>query len=269
MPDNKELNIYYNIIDSEEVADIFIFGDITSWCWMDSDVSSYRLANKIAEIPENKSVRVHVNSLGGELAEGLAIYNVLKSRKNVTTINEGFSCSAASIIFMAGSKRIMKPASLLFIHNAISYQRGNSEDFKKAAEDLEKMNGVIRTSYISSGVTLSEDELKELMNKEEWITAEYALENGFSTETAEENNTTNNIISTFLNKINTPSSKKEETTDEIAERLADLVVERFKDIMQEGKNSPTDDIETVNTVKNRKEETIKTGFLGFNKTKED
>ena len=93
--------------------------------------------------------------------------------------------------------------------------------------------------------------------------------NGFSTETAEENNTTNNIISTFLKKINTPSSKKEETTDEIAERLADLVVERFKDIMQEGKNIPTDDIETVNTVKNRKEETIKTGFLGFNNTKED
>ena len=89
-----------------ESADIYIFGDIKEMedgfealFESPADTSSYELAVQISNIPMDAQINVHINSYGGEVKEGLAIYNVLKSRNNVTTICEGFAASAASLIF--------------------------------------------------------------------------------------------------------------------------------------------------------------------------
>ncbi len=141
---------YYSLESKNDVADLYIFGDITSWPWLESDVSASGIVNELQSL-DAKEINVHINSYGGEVAEGLAIYNTLKnSDMKVTTICDGFACSAASVIFMAGDERIINEASLLMIHNAWTYANGNATELRKAAEDLDKITQAflrVRRSY--------------------------------------------------------------------------------------------------------------------------
>lgn len=148
-----------------------------------SDQSSYDLANQIAKIPEDYSIIVHINSNGGEVKEGLAIYNILKNR-NVTTICEGFAASAASVVFCAGKTRIMQNASLLFIHQASMIAQGNADDFRKASEDLDIITSAAMAAYLECGLTIDEKTLKKMMREETWIDPLNAISYGFATEIA-------------------------------------------------------------------------------------
>ena len=128
---------YFSLASAGRTADIFIFGDITSWEWLESDVSSYTLARAVQDL-EADQINVHINSYGGEVAEGLAICNSLKNHPaRVRTVCDGFACSAASVVFMAGDERVMNPASLLMVHNAWTNASGNARELRKAADDLD------------------------------------------------------------------------------------------------------------------------------------
>ena len=189
---SKKMIPYFSLVKSEEhkSADIIVFGDIVSKSitWWDelfpADVNSYDLVAQLNDIPEDYSITVHINSNGGEVKEGLAIYNALKTR-NVTTICEGFAASAASLIFMAGKRRVMNAASLLFIHQAIVSASGNPDELEKVANDLRTITEAAANAYKEGGVTCSEDELMQMLKEETWIKAENALELGFATEIAE------------------------------------------------------------------------------------
>lgn len=170
---------------SEDSATLYIYGDITSIKWFENDVCVYDLAKEIGEL-NGKALTVRINSYGGEVAEGLAIYNLLKSYPGeVTTICDGFACSAASVVFMAGAKRIMPRSSLLMIHNAWTWASGDADDLRKAADDLEKITQPSVEIYTSVS-NLDADEIKSMMDAETWIDADEALDFGFATEISEE-----------------------------------------------------------------------------------
>ena len=173
---------YYALETNGSEADIYIFGDITSWEWFESDVSSYTLSKELQELNKDiEIINVHINSYGGEVAEGLAIYNMLKNHPaKVRAIVDGFACSIASVIFMAGDERIMNNASLLMVHNAWMYTAGNAEELRKDADDLDKITQASIEAY-KSRVNISEDEIKELLDNETWILPSEALEMGFAT----------------------------------------------------------------------------------------
>lgn len=172
---------YYSMETTKETATINIYGDITSYPWIESDVSSYNLSKQLEELQDVEQIDVYINSYGGEVAEGLAIYNALKRHKaKVTTHCDGFACSIASVIFMAGDERIMPEASMLMIHNAWIWAAGNAKELRKQAEDLDKISQASVEAYKANS-TLSEDEIKELMDNETWILPEEALEYGFAT----------------------------------------------------------------------------------------
>lgn len=184
----------------EQTADIYIFGDIahnkgglSKLLQASSDQSSYDLANQVAGIPEDWAITVHINSNGGELKEGLGIYNVLKSR-NVTTICEGFAASAGSVIFCAGKTRIMQPASLLFIHQAQMSAEGNSDDFQKAADDLRIVTSAAVEAYKEAGITIDNDQLDAMLKAETWITPEEAVAYGFATQISEPEENEDGVI---------------------------------------------------------------------------
>ena len=165
---------------NQETGELLIYGDITSLEWLDSDKSSYSLANKLKEL-NGADLTVRINSKGGEVSEGLAMYNLLKSYQgNVTTICDGFACSIASVVFMAGSKRVMSESSLLMIHNPWTYAVGNADEFRKQADDLEKITEPSIKAYLVSN--LSEEEIRQKMKEETWITSQEALDWGFATE---------------------------------------------------------------------------------------
>lgn len=168
-----------------EDADLYIFGDIDSWGSRGNKENPDRNASEIVSALRDlktKNLTVHINSYGGDVKEGLAIYNTIKnSGLNVTTICDGFACSIASVIFMAGKKRIMNDASLLMIHNPWTIAVGNAEEMRKQADDLDIIAQASVEAYKASSCLL-DDEIHQLMDKETWILPEQAVEYGFATE---------------------------------------------------------------------------------------
>ena len=171
---------YFQLTQNNNEVDIQIYGDITSWDWFESDVSSYTLSKRIEGL-ECDVINVYINSYGGEVAEGLAIYNQLKRHKaKVKTICDGFACSAASVVFMAGDERVMSTASLLMIHNAWSWTSGNANDLRKQADDLDKITQASINANMQE-VNVTEEELKQMLDDETWITPQEALDMEFIT----------------------------------------------------------------------------------------
>ncbi|MBR3312642.1 MAG: Clp protease ClpP [Atopobiaceae bacterium] len=172
---------YFQMDVSEQSADIYIFGDITSWPWDEQDVSAYGLAKQLEELGPVDEINVRINSYGGEVAEGIAIYNALKNHPaKVTTECAGFACSIASVIFMAGDERVMNEASLLMIHNAWSRCAGNADEHRKEADDLDTVTQLSKQVYLAA-TDLDEAELTEWMDAETFIDSAKALERGFAT----------------------------------------------------------------------------------------
>lgn len=176
----------------ENRADLHISGDITRGVQFlgmtlknDTDVEYNDVAEALADLPSNVTeIGVHINSYGGEVAEGVAIYNALKAHSaHVTTVCEGFACSIASVVFMAGDDRIMRDSSLLMLHNASMPAWGDANDHRKAAEDLEVITELSKTAYLShASEALTREKLTEIMDAETWVTPEQALEWGLCTE---------------------------------------------------------------------------------------
>lgn len=174
---------YYALEKKENEAELTIFGDITSWPWMESDVSSYNLSRQLKGLDVD-TIHVHINSYGGEVAEGLAIYNSLKQHKaKVRTYCDGFACSIASVIFMAGDERVMSNASMLMVHNPWTYTEGNAQELRKTAADLDKMSQASVSAYMER-VSITEEEVKQLLDEESWILPSEALDYGFATSVA-------------------------------------------------------------------------------------
>ena len=176
---------YFQLTRQDETATLYIYGDITSWEWLDSDVSSYTLSRQLSELRQAgvSKISVHINSYGGEVSEGLAIYNELAEFGECETVCTGFAASIASVIFMAGKKRVMRPASLLMIHDAWMYAKGNAAELRKQADDLDTITNASVTAYMARA-TVSEEMIRELMEKESWITPASAVEMGLCDEIA-------------------------------------------------------------------------------------
>lgn len=234
---------YFTMKKTDDSADIYIFGDIVAggWKWDASDFSSYDLASQIKELPQDAQITVHINSNGGDLKEGLGIYNVLKGR-NVTTICEGFAASSASVIFCAGKTRIMNAASLLFIHNASMLMAGTADEMEKAAEDLRTITEAAKAAYREAGVNISDEELTALMDEETWITPEAAVAMGFATEiaTSEDDAIKNDAMQSIMKAV----------TDDHRVQLKKIMDDLARYLAENGADSP------VETAENAEGETV-------------
>lgn len=204
---------YYSMEKANQTATINIYGDITSWAWEElGEVSAVNLSKQLEALGDVEKIDVYINSYGGEVAEGLAIYNALRRHKaKVTTYCDGFACSIASVIFMAGDKRVMNESSLLMIHNAWTYAMGNAEELRKQAEDLEKITQASVEAYKSHSV-LSEEEIKALMDNETWILPTEALEYGFATkiDKPENKNASQNAFQQLFDIIKAHQEKEDD-----------------------------------------------------------
>ena len=179
-------NKYFNIATNGDTADIDIYGNITEYdYWDDKSLASYTLVKKLEEMKDVKHINVRINSKGGDVREGVAIYNALRNHPaTVTTRCDGWACSIASVIFMAGDERIMYQTSLLWIHNAVTWLGGNANDFRKQADDLDVITDSIKTAYLQH-VSIGAEKLTEMMDAETFITPQEAIDWGFATSVAD------------------------------------------------------------------------------------
>lgn len=177
---------YFSLSQKGDNVTINIYGDIgTSW-WNDEDIGASKLSKELESYENINTIDVFINSNGGSVAEGLAIYNILKRYgAKVTTYCDGFACSAASVVFMAGHERVMSNASVLMIHNAWIYTCGNAKELRKQADDLDTITEASVNAYMNH-VNISEEELKEMLDDETWLDCDEALEKGFCTQVVQE-----------------------------------------------------------------------------------
>lgn len=165
--------------------DVSEYGTFNWWTWeyTESETSAEYFRKKLAEIPENGTIELHINSYGGSVKEGVAIYNQLKQKKckEIVAYVDGFAYSIASIIMQAADRRIMGLGTSLLIHNMWMYVAGNAEELRKAADDLDVLMESNRQIYLER-VNITEEELIEMLNNETYLTPDQAVEMGFADE---------------------------------------------------------------------------------------
>ena len=182
---------------------LYIYDDVTAyghfnwetWQYEDSETGAKYFRKKLEEIPETGAIELHINSNGGSVKEGVAIYNLLKQHKATKTCYvDGFAYSIASVICMACDKIIMGKGTSMLIHNMSMDVYGDAKMLRKCADDLDVLMDANRKIYMERVKNLTEEQLKEMMDKETFLTPEQCLEYGFCDEiggqTAEEKNMT-------------------------------------------------------------------------------
>ena len=238
----KKSKRYYSLTIGETEADLMVFGDITPYQFFESDVSSHGICSEIAALDVDR-INVHINSYGGDVGESLAIVNSLnRSKAKVVTYNDGFACSAAATVFMAGDERIASKYSAFLIHNAWSTVTGNSEDFLREAENLETITNQSKELYVEKS-KLTKGEVTDLMREERFLSPEEMLEFGFATEiddTEEDEDAAQAVKFAVFQRF---LGKKQEETDEeeSTEDSADEADEAEDD--EEIEESETDETE--------------------------
>ncbi len=158
-----------------------VIGDFDFW-GDGSNVSLAKVRGQL-EAATNKDVLVNINSPGGDIGVGFAIYDLLKtSDKNITTKTTGLCASIATVIQFAGDVRIMTENSEFMIHNPYYENvKGDAEELREYADQIEETETRIKDFY-SEFTELSVDILDGLMKDTTWLTPEEALEFGFITE---------------------------------------------------------------------------------------
>ncbi|MBQ1295918.1 MAG: Clp protease ClpP [Clostridiales bacterium] len=169
--------------ESPDAIDVYIYSDVENAWWGGEDSMG---ADKFRqELEKNKNasqINLYINSMGGSVSEGVAIYNQIKRHKaHVTAYIDGFACSIASVIPMAADEIIMGKNAMFMIHNPWTIEMGNAKKLRKAAEDLDKIrDGCIIPAYKERcGDKISDEKLLELLDSESLITSDEALEYGF------------------------------------------------------------------------------------------
>lgn len=166
--------------------EIKIYGDIVAYGRKESESDLKSVQAQLANA-NGEDILVRINSFGGDVEEGFAIYSELRryakdNDAKVTTRNDGRCSSIATVIFLAGDVRIASPFIEPFVHNAMmGIDYGNSKDFKEASEELEKCNKMIASHY-ANHTDLTLDEALELMNGDTYISPEECVSLRFATE---------------------------------------------------------------------------------------
>ena len=176
---------------------------------------------------------MHINSGGGAVFAGIAIYNMLKrSKATVTTYIDGIAASIASVIACAGDRIIIPKNGTFMIHKPTTgyfFESLNADDLRKDAETLDHCQKSIVQTYMErakDGVT--EKEINDLVNAETWMNGSEAAEY-FDFEVEEEVNAAACASDFFGSYKNTPENiKKQEDSAVSVEKIADIVMERLE-----------------------------------------
>lgn len=231
---------------TENTAELYFYGDINSgslgeWQkYYPEDKAPKDVQDFLDQLDGVSKINVHINSGGGSVFGGIAIYNILKRYDaEIIVYVEGLAASIASVIAMAGDKIIIPANAQMMIHKPSGAVWGNADDMRKEADILDGCQKVILNTYMQhakEGVT--EEEINALINAETWKNGEEWQEY-FDIEVSEKSNAVA-ATSDYFDKYNhLPDKLKEKedpqtiTVDSVADALAERLKGMFKDDTQE------------------------------------
>ena len=171
---------WYEIIAAAAgAAEIWIFEEIGMW-----GVDAQQFANDLQALQGVNDITVHINSPGGSVFDGMAIYNLLlKHPAQITMEIDGLAASMASVIAMAGDLIIMPENALMMIHNPMMGAGGDAAELRKNADLLDKVKSAIISVY-AKRTGLPDTQISDMMDAETWMTGAEAMDLGFADETA-------------------------------------------------------------------------------------
>lgn len=167
-------------------------------------------------------IDIYINSPGGDVFEGIGIYNILKRNRAYKRVYvDGFACSIASVIAMAGNSISMPKSSIQMIHNAYTYAVGNASELRKAADDLDKINDLIVQAYMSK-FRGTEKELRDLLNAESYLSSDECLKYGLCTKIVEDGENTEGNVNNSLDAVTKLYANKLKQLESIKACIRDL-----------------------------------------------
>lgn len=180
--------------DAPNTLTMYIYGNVEGdgFDWRtcevkESETSANYFRKELAKYPNVTEIEIYINSCGGSVFEGTAIYNQLRRHSAHKTVYiDGFACSIASVIATAGDTVVMPKNALMMVHHASMCCYGNAAELRKAAEDLDQINTGNRQAYLQkAGEKLDENKLIELLDNESYLTAAECIQYGLADEYAE------------------------------------------------------------------------------------
>lgn len=166
--------------ETEESLDLYFYGDIVSdwWgAWTQEDQYPTSVKN-FMERANGRKINVHINSGGGSVFGGMAIYNLLRNYEGeVVTYVDGQAASIASVIALAGDRIVMRTGSVMMIHKPLYQVRGayNADGFRRLADDLDEIQKAIMQVYkVNKHPDADAEDIEDKVNKQTWMTAEKA-----------------------------------------------------------------------------------------------
>ena len=175
---------WYEIKNKGEKAEIWIYEMIGEDFWTGGGITAKNFQKELSEIKASQ-IDLHINSPGGDVFDGIAIYNLIKQHPaKVTSYIDGLAASIASVIALAGDQIYMAENALFMIHNPYGMAFGEAADMRKMADLLDTVRGSIVKAYVSK-TDKPDAEIFPLMDAETWMTADEAVEFGFVDEVTE------------------------------------------------------------------------------------
>lgn len=168
---------WFNVKAQADIGvEVSIYDEIGGW-----GVTAKEFIDSIKPF-KGKPMALAINSPGGDVFAGIAIYNALRMHgADVTVTVMGVAASAASVIAMAGTKIVMPENTFLMIHNPWTFAMGNADELRDMADVLDKIGSSLVSTYVAR-TGKSEDDIKAMLADETWLTAAEAVEAGFADE---------------------------------------------------------------------------------------
>lgn len=174
----------FGIRAANKTADIWIYDVIGDGLF--GGVGAKQFADDLKALGRLDTINVFINSPGGDVFQGLAIYNVLKrNAARVAVQIDGLAASIASVIAMAGEEIVIAGNGMMMIHDPWTCTCGNASEMREIAETLDKIGVQLRDTYVGRTQN-SPDDIAEWMAAETWMTADEAVEKGFADSRSEE-----------------------------------------------------------------------------------
>jgi ATP-dependent Clp protease protease subunit len=158
-----------------------VYEEIGEDFWSGGGITAKKFSDELQAFGDIKRLNIHINCLGGDCFTAQAIHSIISDHNSKTTAYiDGVAASAATVIACAADEVVARHNTSYMIHHPWAVCMGNAETLRKGAEDLEKLTIPIVSVYKSQVKgKISEDEIRQLMDDETWMTADEARDNGF------------------------------------------------------------------------------------------
>ncbi len=159
----------------DQTADIYIYDEIGGW-----GISARRFTEDLISLGNLSHINLHIHSPGGEVFDGIAIYNQLKNYSaTITVYIDGLAASMASVIAMVGDTVIMPKNAMMMIHKPWGVSWGDANDMREYADLLDKLENVLIPAYVAKTGKTTE-EITAMLEQETWLDGDECVEHGFA-----------------------------------------------------------------------------------------